>query len=113
MTPSGRLVAPALTRWNEFLHVASATQRPRVGEVLRRTAAQVWHTTVQLGDHEWIEHGTARGVRAAVARGGIAQRAHPGIRSADCKDGQTDVSGNGVTQTGPIRANVKRNVSPS
>jgi transposase len=48
------------------------------GERLRK-----WHTTVQLGDHEWIEHGTARGVRAAVARGGIAQRAHPGIRSAD------------------------------
>src|SRR5438046_2427266 len=57
--------------------------RPRIGEVLRRTVTQVWHATVPSGDHQWIERGTARSVRAAVARGGIVKRTHPGIRSAD------------------------------
>jgi hypothetical protein len=53
--------------------------RTRIGEVLRRTAAQVWHATVPSGDDEWIEHRIARSVRAAVARGGIVKRTHPGI----------------------------------
>src|SRR6266481_1686987 len=74
--------------------------RSRIGEVLRRAAAQVWHATVPSGDDEWIKRGIARSVRAVVARGGIAQRTYPGIRSADYNHGQTDVSGNGVTQTG-------------
>src|SRR5215469_18408533 len=74
--------------------------RSRIGEVLRRTATQVWHGTVPSGDHEWIERRIARSVRAAVARGGIVKRRHPGIRSADCKDGQGEVSGNGVAEAG-------------
>src|SRR5246127_3802553 len=57
--------------------------RPRIGEVLRRTATQVWHATVRSRDDEWTEHRNARSVRAAVARGGIVKRTHPGIRSAD------------------------------
>jgi hypothetical protein len=39
----------------------------------------VWHATVPSGDDEWIEHRIARSVRAAVARGGIVKRTHPGI----------------------------------
>jgi len=57
--------------------------RPRIGEVLRRTAAQVWHAASPSGDYRWIEPRTARSLGAAVARGGIAQRTHHGIRSAD------------------------------
>ncbi|MGC2764479.1 MAG: transposase [Candidatus Acidiferrum sp.] len=33
--------------------------RTRIGEVLRRTAAQVWYGTVPSGDREWIKRGIA------------------------------------------------------
>src|SRR6516162_3989104 len=57
--------------------------RPRIGEVVRRTAAQVWHATVRSRDDEWIKRGIAGSLGAADARGGIAERTHQGIRSAN------------------------------
>jgi len=47
--------------------------RPRIGEVLRRAATQVWHATVPSGDHEWIERRTARSLGSAAGRDRIAQ----------------------------------------
>ena len=57
--------------------------RQRIGEVLRRTAAEVWHAAIPSGDYRWIKPWTARSLGAAVARSGIVKRTHQGIRSAD------------------------------
>jgi len=57
--------------------------RPRIGEVVRRTAAQVWHAASQSGDHERIKRGIVGSLGAADARGGIAERTHQGIRSTN------------------------------
>src|SRR5215468_11012109 len=41
--------------------------RPRIGEVLRRTVAQVWHLSIQSGNRDWIERGIAGSLAAVVA----------------------------------------------
>ena len=74
------------------------------GERLRKCDTQ----QVSREIDEWIEHRIARGLGAAAARGGIAKRTYPGIRSADRKNGQGEVSGSGVAQTGEGRGNTDR-----
>ena len=55
----------------------------RIGEVVWRTTAQVWHAAGEPGAGRCIEHGLARGPGAAVEGSRIAERAHRGIRPTD------------------------------
>src|SRR5437016_562993 len=57
------------------------------------------HAAISSGNHEWIEHGIARSLGAAGARGGIVKRAHQGIRSTDRKNGQGDLPRSRAAQT--------------
>src|ERR1700730_15836672 len=81
---------------------------PRVGEVLWRTTAQVWHTTGEREVGRGIERGVARGSGAAIARGRIAERAHPGIRRADGKNRQGSLPGSVLAPAGEGCRNADR-----
>src|SRR6266550_3278134 len=81
------------------------TNRPgergaRAGEVLWRTAAQVWHAASESGAGRGIERGVARGSGAVAARSRIAERAHPAIRRTDGENRQGELPASRAAQTG-------------
>src|ERR1700692_4113555 len=55
-----------------------------------------------------IERGVARGSGAAIERGRIAERAHPGIRPADGENRQGSVPGSGLAQASEAGRNADR-----
>src|SRR5580704_18602821 len=93
--------------------IGESTNRPgecgaRIGEVLWRTAAQVWHGAGEPGAGRGIECGVARGPEAAVGRSRIAERAHQGIRRADGENRHGELPASRAAQTGEGGRNADR-----
>src|SRR5262249_32804604 len=80
----------------------------RVGEVLWRTNAQVWHAAGEPGAGRCIEHRVARCSGAVARRNRIAERAHPGIRRTDGENRQGSVPGSIFAQAGEGCRNADR-----
>src|SRR5215510_9455165 len=59
----------------------------------------MWHATNKPRVRRWTKHGVARSSGAVVSRDRIVERTNKGIRSADRKNSQGYVSGDGTAQT--------------
>src|SRR5258706_13243897 len=68
----------------------------------------MWHLSGERETGRGSERGVARCPGAAVARGRIAEPAHPGIRRTDGENRRGSVPGSGLAQTGEGGGNPDR-----